>query len=92
MQALCEHYCNSVIFKLGAVKFLYLLKFNYLFDHAQFLKLIPVLNKFRKYKYFDLNSATVRVVYEYCTSTCTSSITINTQLAERNRYIRVLSY
>ena len=36
--------------KLGTVKSFYLLGFC-LVDHAQFLKLITVLNKFPKYKY-----------------------------------------
>ena len=56
MQTLCEHSCNIVIFfKRGTLKLFYELVFYNLFDHALFLKLITVLNKFPYFKSLNLN-------------------------------------
>ena len=63
---ICKHSANIVaillFFKLGTIKYFYQLELYCLFDHAHFLKLITVLNKFPKCKHLDLNFRDCRYV------------------------------
>ena len=56
MQTLCEHGFNTVLFFFQAIPLNFLLALIQLcVDHALFLKLLTVLNKFAKYKLFYLS-------------------------------------